>query len=392
MVAQSQLFNPLPAVVIGGPPHSGKSVLAYSLTLALRERGVPHYLLRGYPPDGEGDWAFVPEQSRVRPWRRKGAINEAWLVRLRRDLANRQFPFLVDMGGLPTPDQEALLENCTHSILLTPDEASAALWRERFARHGLVPLAELRSDLKAQEILWDEGPLLSGIIGGLERGRQAQGVVTQRLITRLEALFTMDAEHLRRDHLQKAPVDLVLDLDDWARHWGFAPQAWDPACLPALLNEVPSRKALALYGRAPNWLYAALAYHALPDACYTFNASLGWVEIPTLHRGSLQARHPWQCIPLPAPSGMAVWFFKIPESYLDFEAVLRNHVPLPSPAEGLVLSGKLPLWLWGALARTCQANWIAIHQPQLNAAIVIASTDHAHQPGERIAETWPAPG
>ena len=38
-----------PAVMIGGPPHSGKSVLAYSLTQALRARGVAHYVLRAYP-------------------------------------------------------------------------------------------------------------------------------------------------------------------------------------------------------------------------------------------------------------------------------------------------------------------------------------------------------
>ena len=40
------VFNPLPAVVIGGPPHSGKSVLAYSLTRALRAPSISHYLLR----------------------------------------------------------------------------------------------------------------------------------------------------------------------------------------------------------------------------------------------------------------------------------------------------------------------------------------------------------
>ncbi len=45
-----------PAIAIGGPPHSGKSVLAYSLSKALRARQVAHYVLRAFP-DGEGDWA-----------------------------------------------------------------------------------------------------------------------------------------------------------------------------------------------------------------------------------------------------------------------------------------------------------------------------------------------
>ncbi len=47
--------NLLPAVLIGGPPHAGKSVLFYGLTQALRERGIRHHAIRACP-DGEGNW------------------------------------------------------------------------------------------------------------------------------------------------------------------------------------------------------------------------------------------------------------------------------------------------------------------------------------------------
>ncbi|GCF10230.1 hypothetical protein KDI_37940 [Dictyobacter arantiisoli] len=40
-------MNPLPAILIGGPPHAGKSVLFYSLTHALRERNIPHHVIPG---------------------------------------------------------------------------------------------------------------------------------------------------------------------------------------------------------------------------------------------------------------------------------------------------------------------------------------------------------
>src|SRR5512136_651193 len=66
----------LPAVLVGGPPHSGKSVLAYALSRALRERGVAHYLLRACP-DGEGDWSQEAEQSLVRQIRIKGSYTPA---------------------------------------------------------------------------------------------------------------------------------------------------------------------------------------------------------------------------------------------------------------------------------------------------------------------------
>ena len=47
-------MNSLPAILIGGPPHAGKSVLFYSLTHALRERHIPHHAIRACL-DGEGE-------------------------------------------------------------------------------------------------------------------------------------------------------------------------------------------------------------------------------------------------------------------------------------------------------------------------------------------------
>jgi len=36
------MVNLLPAILIGGPPHAGKSVLTYSISQALRKRNVDH--------------------------------------------------------------------------------------------------------------------------------------------------------------------------------------------------------------------------------------------------------------------------------------------------------------------------------------------------------------
>ena len=66
-----------PAVMIGGPPHSGKSVLAYSLSQALRARQVAHYVLRAFP-DGEGDWANEADQAMVRFRPPDLALYNAW--------------------------------------------------------------------------------------------------------------------------------------------------------------------------------------------------------------------------------------------------------------------------------------------------------------------------
>jgi CRISPR-associated protein Csx3 len=97
-----------PAVLIGGPPNSGKSVLTYSLSQSLRKRGVAHYVLRA-APDGEGDWFHEAEPRLARQLRIKEAFDERWADRIMRDVQRRHLPLLVDVGGMLTLEQERIL-------------------------------------------------------------------------------------------------------------------------------------------------------------------------------------------------------------------------------------------------------------------------------------------
>lgn len=392
-------YNPLPAVAIGGPPHSGKSVLAYSLTRALRARGVPHYLLRAYPPDGEGDWFHEGEQDLVRHLRVKGAVSDRWLGPLRQDIARRHFPLIVDLGGLPTREQESILDECTHGILLTPSDEARRDWADRFAAHGLVLLADLRSDLRGENRLDGMEPVVRGVLAGLERGSMAWGPAFDALVERLEALFRPFAPDLYRRHMETAPAELTVDLERLARQRGRDPNRWLPEDLGWVLNYLPAGETLALYGRGPNWLYAAVAVHALPAPFYLFDARLGWTAPPVLRMGtplssplqksldssgSFVVRVGWeegQSVARMRPLDFSGSFmeFSLPESYLDITELEGTAVPAP-PAEGLILSGKLPLYLWAALARLYAPRlaWLAVVQPQLGAretikAIVVHS-------------------
>jgi CRISPR-associated protein Csx3 len=65
--------------------------------------------------------------------------------------------------------------------------------------------------------------------------------------------------------------------------------------------------------------------------------------------------------------------------YLDYgEAEGLALPPLP-PGKGVVLSGKLPLWLWTALVRAYRdAPWVAVFQSPLgDRAVVVASQDES---------------
>ena len=270
-----------PAVMIGGPPHSGKSVLIYSLTQALRKIGVAHYVLRS-APDGEGDWANEADQQVVRQIRPKGKYSPEWVNYMCQDIANRHLPLLVDVGGRPTAWQEAVFGYCSHAILLTPDEPARRVWGNLAAKHGLSLLADLHSSLNGDDFVQSRQPFLQGQICRLERGIVAKGSVFQALIEVLSNLFAYDDAELRRMHLALAPVELTVEVGRIGQTLGFGPNSylWSPENLPALLDYVPPMTALALYDRGPNWLYAALARHAYPAELYQFDVRLGWISPP----------------------------------------------------------------------------------------------------------------
>lgn len=373
-----------PAVMIGGPPHAGKSVLAYSLSQALRAGNVPHYVLRAYP-DGEGDWASEAQQELVRRIRVKGWGSPTWVERICQDILHRHLPLLVDVGGQPTEWQEAILDCCTHAILLTRDEASHHFWHDLAQRHGLVLLADLHSQLAGDPVVRDKGRVLEGVITGLMRGALATGPLFQALVNRLQRLFAYSPEEVRAAHLAQAPVETTVDLDRLAHTLEADPLRWDPESLPQVLSYLPSGVPLALYGRGPAWLYAAVALLAAPVPFYQFDVRLGWVRPPLLTIGQVPEDTPLDVRLLPRGDHVRLEC-SIRPSHLDYGEAVDLVLPPAPPGQGLVLSGKLPLWLWTALALSYrEAPWLAVYQPQYaERAIVVASRRRGVRPGDAI--------
>src|SRR5437016_1586193 len=136
-----------PAVMIGGPPNVGKSVLIYSLTQKLRELNIDHYVIRAHP-DGDGDWFQETEPEQLRQLRFRGRWTGEFVRYICTCLDRRHLPLLVDVGGLPTEEQARIFGYCTHSLLLLPDDAqSVEFWCRTAEVNGLLPLARLCSQL-----------------------------------------------------------------------------------------------------------------------------------------------------------------------------------------------------------------------------------------------------
>lgn len=399
------MVNLLPAIIIGGPPHAGKSVLTYSVTQALRQWHVEHFVIRACP-DGEGDWSQEIDQSRVTRIRRKGEWTPDFVQSICAALERRHFPLLVDLGGRLEAWQTPILQLCTHSILLLHrhDEATAYTWRTLAATHGLLPIAEMYSELEGESTI-DSTPALSapsapspvvrGTLAGLSRSSLARGPLFDMLVERIAALFaTYSPGELRALHFQNAP-GRVVDVDVFAKMHDPRTPRWEPAMLAPFLETLPrdgrdgQNMSLAIYGRGPNWLYAALALATDPTdptdqrPFYQFDARLGWVKPPALSTGV--GKLPEIDVAVREGKQYSVLSAHPTNDYIDFEQAATLLLPPVSRERGLILDGKLPLWLVTAIARLyfrMGLPWIACNQPQAQGAIVVGSRVPEYAPGQ----------
>ncbi len=381
-------MNLLPAILFGGPPHAGKSVLFYNLAKALRERGIPHHAIRACP-DGEGNWFHELDQDKVRLIRVKGEWTSDFVKRICLDLERRHLPMLVDIGGRPTERETCLFRNCTHSLLLlrTDQEDNAAFWRHLVKVNGLLPLAELYSAQSGISTIDADKPVIKGTLAGLERGSLVQGPLFDALVERIVLLFTSyTPEELEKTKLDMAPVELVANLDTFLQTWAPHTRRWEPEMIPRLLSELPVDTPLAVYGPGPNWLYGALAAHAGQQPFYQFDPRIGWLAPPPLQVSTNTT--PELQVELHAYEQVTVLSMRILSDHLDY--LQANHLPVPpvSTERGLILDGRIPHWLVTALVRLYKeagAAWVACRQIQLEGAVVVTSRAAGVVPGDIIS-------
>lgn len=381
---------PFPAIVIGGPPHSGKSVLIHALTAALRRHGMhQHYVLRANP-DGEGDWANEAQQLLVKKLRQKGAFTQRFIDRAAHDLENRPLPFLVDVGGKPREWQEIVFKHCTHGVLLIADNQSEIRpwWQALYRRHNIQTIADLTSTLVGFERVRSSAIPLMADIANLERGRTSfDSHVVDVLVQRICAILGHSDQEITEQHIQNAPLKSAVDLITLGQSIGVAGNRWDPRHLQLLASRLRPSKAVAYYGRGPVWLYGFLAAHHHSAEFWQFDARLGWIQPPSLTMTSTADQAAWQ-EEIDSRSDYTIVKYLTASEYLSIRS--PDEYPIQSLAtnRGVILSGKLPFWLLTALVKQYQQHhpWIACYQPQVGAVIVSTTSNRRHI-GDVIAES-----
>ncbi|WP_072619854.1 CRISPR-associated protein Csx3 [Spirulina major] len=178
-----------PAILIGGPPSSGKSVLSYSLNRALIQH-IPHlktHLFRANW-DGEGNHTYESlNTTRSEQLRRQnnpklqhqpdapekiarffqGRGEEVPNLRSMMDLT------LVDIGGRTDRDRLPVVTACTHSIIISSDPEKIGDWRDLCDPY-LQPLAIIHSVQASRVEVVRSDPYLEVIAGPWERGQDCQ--------------------------------------------------------------------------------------------------------------------------------------------------------------------------------------------------------------------------
>ncbi len=167
-------------IVLGGPPHSGKSCLREGLKQAIKAiPNVPYPYVITACPDGEGAWFQeavhnnVENANELKKDHKKGFTYE-FAEHVAKGVENCKEPLtLIDIGGQISKENEIICKHATHIVLLAGDLNELPAWREFSKLINLQIIAELHSNHKGttdKELTFCESGICHGSIHYLKRG------------------------------------------------------------------------------------------------------------------------------------------------------------------------------------------------------------------------------
>lgn len=190
---QSDESTLCPALMIVGPPNSGKSVLSHALFQELLVENPDIYLQRANW-DGEGNWTLEIGD---------GVIAEILKVSNKGSLTAQFFPYhaqailglrrqkslvIVDVGGMVQPEKQPVLEACSHYLIISSKPKEIDKWHEFCQDRGnLSPVAVIHSTLETFEEVNQSQPHLEITCGAwlIDRYR----AVPDELLKRVQSLL-----------------------------------------------------------------------------------------------------------------------------------------------------------------------------------------------------------
>ncbi|MGB1252993.1 MAG: CRISPR-associated protein Csx3, partial [Candidatus Promineifilaceae bacterium] len=306
---------------------------------------------------------------------------------------NRALPMLVDLGGKPLDWQIKLLQHCTHAILLISDAKNTLemqkSWLSLFEKARVPLVAQLTSSLQGEESITQHQPYLIAHLTHLERdiAARSSGGAGFEAVASLVAQKIANSPSAAEMYRVVAPAQFV-SLPDLAREFGASVDQWVRTMLPKLSVRITAGQPLAVYGRAPNWVYSMLAAHADQTNFWQFDSRLGWIQPPPVYWSEQATQSaPWEEVFVSSESHTVVNLIT-GSKFLAIDGTQPFVVSRPPTHLGIILYGKLTLWLFTALTRHFQTDypWVACYQPSVG-AVVVATNVSERQIGDLIPES-----
>jgi CRISPR-associated protein Csx3 len=157
------------AILIGGPPDSGKSVFSYTLQRSLRQYFADHHstqqvYLHRANWDGEGNWTFESEagvsQKLIQRSERRLHLEENGIELVRqyfldkaaimKQMRNIVDVVLVDVGGRVQEEKHPLIDQCSHFIVVSSKSGEIRRWQKMCGDRGLQNIAVVHSTLETR--------------------------------------------------------------------------------------------------------------------------------------------------------------------------------------------------------------------------------------------------
>lgn len=172
-----------PALLVVGPPDSGKSVLSHALFKALLPE-FPDVFLQRAQWDGEGNWilelpaAATDDERETFKLVYKGELSDRFypyqaqaILELRRQKAL----VIVDVGGKVQPEKQPVLEACSHYLIISAQPNQVDPWHEFCRDRGnLRCVGAIVSSLDTVETIHQSAPFLKVTCGPWLSGQSAR--------------------------------------------------------------------------------------------------------------------------------------------------------------------------------------------------------------------------
>lgn len=175
-------------VVIGGPPHSGKSVFIQALRKKLQllhpdSFSRNFYIIRACP-DGEGDWFGDVKEEQGKVFRFSGIFTDEFAEQMAIAIENAKKIkniVIVDVGGRLDKKNNLIFSKCNAGIIVSNNNESASEWKGAYDLSELKLLARINSILNGQNELISTNPLETTITD-LCRGNIQNIIIPDELI------------------------------------------------------------------------------------------------------------------------------------------------------------------------------------------------------------------